>query len=177
MTHKLSRECLIQNDNDHVCPPLPTPALRAYAEQLHEGEQDIPRADALRFGHTGGPLRRSRILLATHVKPIFRVYREYPESTSATTSSTRLSSGSDDAHASPAHGAESVAAGGGYWVLDIAGKRMALMGIRADPTQKRGLLFQTVLDGEIEAICEEKEAFRMWMGVAAVVNPSAGRSE
>ena len=58
------------------------------------------------------------------------------------------------------------------WVVDVAGKRQTLVGLRADVSRQWGLLF-TSEDGEMEVACEDQESYRMWLGVAAAVCPAA----
>lgn len=143
-------------------------------EQMHEGDQDVPRADAIRFGRMGGPLRRARILLSSNTMATFRVYREYPDGAPIGAISPASKHSHDDPHPSLTDG---IVGPGGYWVLEIGGKRMGLAALKADATQKRGLVFRTTSGEEIEATCEDKEAFRMWKGVAAVVSPAECRRE
>lgn len=141
-------------------------------KQAHEGEQDIPRADALRFARTGAMLRRPRLLRNANQPVLFKVLREYPS-----TPSTTLPPVTGGLAAGVAE-----AACGGVWVLYVGSKRLTLKGLRAARATRGGggsagargggLVFETVEDGEVEATCEEKEAFGMWLGVAAAVCPA-----
>ncbi|CAM9891727.1 unnamed protein product, partial [Scytosiphon promiscuus] len=131
----------------------------------HEGELDIPRADALRFAREGAPLRRQRIIQSTTTVITVRIFREGRWR------------------------------GRSIVVVDLGGKRKTLLGLRAAPAkagssssssrhgkagggssdgkqQRRGLLLETKEHGEEVLLCDEQESFRMWLGVAAAVFPS-----
>lgn len=149
---------------------------------MHEGEQDIPRADALRFARAGGSLRRARILQTAGSTATFRVFRDYPRAAEATTGGvaagaaaaapfSRLAS-----EPAPGGGLEksgSAGRGGGVWVLEVGGRRFELAGLIPDESRRQGLVFATKGGGDIEASCDDKEAYRMWLGVAAAVCPAA----
>lgn len=77
--------------------------------------------------------------------------------------------------------------GAGVWIVDVGGKKMRLVCLRAaDEVEGAGwggggkgggLVFETAGDGEIEVMCEDPEAFRMWLGVAAAVCPAGADCE
>lgn len=73
-----------------------------------------------------------------------------------------------------ASGRSAVGGAGGVWTLEVGGKRFELAGLVPDESKRRGLVFSTKRDGDIEALCEDKEAYRMWLGVAAAVCPATG---
>lgn len=156
--------------------------------QVHDGQHDIARADALRFAREGGPLRRTRILQSTSTVVIFRVFREYPKHKAASSTTTPVMTAPDAAQQSSAswlgnphwsrtgEGVETTSereVGGGQWVVEIGGRRQSLVGLRGDSSRKRGLVFVTKEDGEIEGSCDDEEAYRMWLGVAAAVCPGS----
>lgn len=76
------------------------------------------------------------------------------------------------------------------WVVELAGKRKTLVGLRAAPTAaaeetgsifpmrsrikppQRVLLLETRESGRELLLCDDQESYRMWLGVAAVVFPS-----
>lgn len=158
--------------------------------QAHEGEQDIPRADALRFARRGGALRRARVFRASNTFVHFKVFREYPARPgSAAAAAAAAAPPSTNATALPSlpppesrpapettrlrSGGGSGSGSAGVWVVDVAGKRQTLVGLRADASRQWGLLFTTKEDGEMEVACEDQESYRMWLGVAAAVCPAS----
>lgn len=150
---------------------------------MHEGEQDIPRAEALRFARAGGSLRRARILQTTGSTATFRVFRDYPLAAAATTGAVAAGAAAAAAPLSrlasapaPGGGLEksgSAGRGGGVWVLEVGGGKFELAGLMPDKSRQQGLVFSTKGGGDIEASCDDKEAYRMWLGVAAAVCPAA----
>lgn len=144
---------------------------------MHGGVHDVPRSDAIRFGRTGGLLRRSRIL-SSSVLCTVRVYRECPPPTTTMPEGGGMapSGGERDDLWSAPLGIETTG-GGGYWVLEMADKRVVLAAMKGDPARKGGVTFQTALGEEIETVCESVEAYRMWLGLAAVVSPAGLRSD
>ena len=165
--------------------------------QAHEGEQDIPRADALRFARQGGALRRARVFRASNTFVHFKVFREHPArpgSAAAAAAAAAAAPPSTNATALPSlpppesrpapettrlwsggggGGGGSGSRSAGVWVVDVAGKRQTLVGLRADASRQWGLLFTTKEDGEMEVACEDQESYRMWLGVAAAVCPAS----
>eukprot|EP00904_Undaria_pinnatifida_P001719 jgi/Undpi1/11548/HiC_scaffold_30.g13845.m1 len=137
------------------------------AFQVHEGEQDIPRADALQFAREGGLLRRPRILHASNTLVHFKVFREYPANAAALPPPESRSAPETSRQGGGGGGS------GGLWVVEAGGKRQTLVGLRADASRRHGLLFSTKEDGEIEVACDDQESYRMWLGVAAAVCPAA----
>lgn len=135
--------------------------------QVHEGEQDIPRADALQFAREGGLLRRPRILHASNTLVHFKVFREYPANAAA------LPPPESRSAPEPSRQGGGGGGSGGLWVVEAGGKRQTLVGLRADASRRHGLLFSTKEDGEIEVACDDQESYRMWLGVAAAVCPAA----
>ena len=153
---------------------------------MHEGEQDIPRADALRFARQGCRVRKFRVLRGTSTVATYRVFREYPKTTPSSKPGASPSGAKDlpenslatsiwDTSAGCVETSEERKTGGGIWVLDAGGRKHVLRSIRADPSRRWGLLFTTE-SGEVDATCEDQEAFRMWLGVGAVVCPSLSSS-
>ncbi|CAN0179143.1 unnamed protein product [Pylaiella littoralis] len=193
----------------------------------HEGELDIPRADALRFAKEGAPLRRDRRdrILSSSTTPsvMVRIFREYPRRQQqdddnegqgerpgagagagaapaaalalalapGRSSSGAWSTSSSSRRASRLETSETRKRGGGVWMVELAGKKKTLLGLRpttaadeqgslfgsgagAGKRWQRGLVLSTGESAEETFLCDDQEAFRMWLGVAAAVFPSGG---
>eukprot|EP00752_Nemacystus_decipiens_P010540 g9386.t1 len=182
----------------------------------HEGELDIPRADALRFAREGGSLRREGRIIQSSAAVTVRIFREYSQpkqqpaqqqqqqqrqglaaetaTAAAAAAATQPSSSTDIWSAGAKTAAEKDrggggGGGGGMWVVELAGKRKTLVGLRAAPAAaedtgssffsrrgrgkppERGLLLETRESGEELLLCDDQESYRMWLGVAAAVFP------
>lgn len=177
--------------------PPPTPKLDR-SKAKHEGELDIPRADALRFAREGRTLRREKILSPVGTVVKVRIFREYCAPQPQEEEEEQAAAVGSPSSRGRGGGADGGAgAGAGAWVVELGGKRKTLVGLRAEAApgaepagstifgrrssgggggggsrRPRALLLKTRDGGEERLLCDDQESFRMWLGVAAAIFPS-----
>eukprot|EP00903_Cladosiphon_okamuranus_P020033 g18401.t1 len=180
-------------------------ALGAF-QAKHEGELDIPRADALRFAREGGSLRKEGRIIQSNAAITVRIFREYSQPQQRLGGQQQQQEGAPkDPAAAPPTSAGIWSAGaeagpemdgsgsGGVWVAELAGRRKTLIGLRAAPEAEetgsmfsrrsmgkppqRGLLLETRENGEELLQCDDQESYRMWLGVAAAIFPSVAAGD